>query len=72
MVVNIKVNGKIIIWRAWVYILGLMDARMKDSMLTIRNRGMEFILGSIQDSIRDTGIRASNMDWEFIWLKDKK
>lgn len=61
MVESIRVNGWIIIWRGMGCIRGLMEGSMKENIKMIRNMGMEFTLGLIQDSTKDGGTKANNM-----------
>ena len=65
MVDNIKEIGSKIIWKTWESILGLMEDATWVNIKMIRNMGMVFISGLMEDSISVTGCVENNMDLEF-------
>jgi hypothetical protein len=63
---NTKVNGLITIWKAWVFILGLMAEGMKVSIRMIKNTGLVSIYGQTKDNIKVNGLGVNNMALVFI------
>ena len=62
MAENMKESGKITIWRELEYMFGTTDENMKVSIKMIRNMVSEFILGQMAVAMKDTGLKASNME----------
>jgi hypothetical protein len=62
MVVNMKENGKITIWRELVSISGMMVENTKVNIKMIKSMGMEFIHGLMVVAMRVTGIKENSME----------
>jgi len=62
MVVNMKENGKITIWRELVFISGMMVENTKANIKMIKSMGMEFIHGLMVVAMRVTGIKENSME----------
>ena len=62
MAENMKESGKITIWRELESMFGTTDENMKVSIKMIRSTVSEFILGQMAVAMKDTGLKASNME----------
>ena len=57
-----RASGRTTIWRAWVFISGMMVGLTTGSTLMIRSMALEYIDGKTVVSIKATGTMANNTD----------
>jgi hypothetical protein len=55
-------SGKIIIWKGWGYINGLMVGNIWANIEMIKNMDMGFIYGAMEENIVGGGAKGNNMD----------
>lgn len=68
---NMKVSGKITIWKVLVFIFGMMEENMKGSTKMIKNMDMVYIYGLMEDVMKGIGLKVNNMVLELILFKKK-
>ena len=64
MAVNMKVSGKITIWRVKESTSGTMAESMKDNIRMTRNMGLVFTPGLMVDVMKGIGGKENNTDLE--------
>ena len=61
---SIRGNGKTMLWKAKVYILGQMGGSIKESIRLIKKKDMESTYGRMVENIKDSGAMVRNMEKE--------
>jgi len=70
MAENMKVNGRITIWKVLAFTYGTMAENTKDNIEMIRNTVMVFILGLMADAMKGVGGKVNSMALELtLFLK---
>ena len=59
-------NGKIIKCMAKDYLLGLTGGDIMESILTIKNKDMEYSIGQMEEGMKGIGKMENNMVKEFL------